>query len=218
MKIRGFRIELGDIETVLANHPAIAQGIVQAFAETPSDKKLVAYLVTKPNTEKPHLEALRSYLLEKLPDYMVPSAWVFLDAMPLTPNNKVDRRALKPPSQLASSTDYIAPSNVIEEALAEIWQELIKVEKIGIKDNFFELGGHSLIAAQVHARMKKVFSIDFSLRELFDFPTIEKTAQLLLERETQSGRTEKISRSFLRIKRMTPTEKAKLIAEKRKNN
>ncbi|MDF5721896.1 MAG: amino acid adenylation domain-containing protein [Rhizonema sp. PD37] len=218
VKIRGFRIELGDIETVVGNYPEIAQVVVQAFAETPSDKKLVAYLVTKANTEKPSIEALRSYLQGKLPDYMVPSAWVFLDAMPLTPNNKIDRRALKPPSQVDSSTNYIAPRNVIEEALAEIWQDLINVEKAGIKDNFFELGGHSLIAAQIHARMKKIFSTDFSLGELFEFPTIEQTAQLLLEREIQPGRTDKISRAFLRVKRMTPEEKAKLVAEKRKNN
>ena len=218
VKIRGFRIEMGDIETVLANHPVITQAVVQAFAETPSDKKLVAYLGTQPNTERPTIEALRLYLLEKLPDYMVPTAWVFLDAMPLTANNKVDRRALKLPSQLDASTDYIAPRNVIESALAEIWQELIQVEKVGIKDNFFELGGHSLIAAQIHARMKKIFSIDFSLRELFDFPTIEKTAQILKERETQPGRTEKISRAFLRMKQMTPEQKAQMIAQKRQNN
>ncbi|MDJ0674319.1 MAG: amino acid adenylation domain-containing protein [Calothrix sp. MO_167.B42] len=217
VKIRGFRIELGDIETVLANHPAIAQAVVQTAGETPSDKKLVAYVVIQPNTEKPDLEALRLYILEKLPDYMVPTAWVFLDAMPLTPNNKIDRRALKLPDQMSAATgNYIAPRNVIESALAEIWQELIQVEKAGVQDNFFELGGHSLIAAQIHARMKKIFAIDFSLRELFDFPTIEKTAQMLQERETQPGRTEKICRAFLRMKQMTPEQKAQLLAQKRK--
>ncbi|MEC4885101.1 MAG: amino acid adenylation domain-containing protein, partial [Scytonema sp. PMC 1070.18] len=216
VKIRGFRIELGDIETVLENYSAIAQAIVQPFEETPSDKKLIAYLVVKADIEKPDPETLRAYVLEKLPDYMVPSVWVFLDALPLTPNNKVDRRALKAPNQLYTQADYIAPRNPIEEALVEIWQELIKVEKVGIKDNFFDLGGHSLIAAQVHARIRKVFSIDLSLRELFDYPTIEKTTQLLIEKEPQSGRTEKIARAFLRMKRMSPEQKAKFLEEKRK--
>ncbi len=215
VKIRGFRIELGDIETVLENHPAIAQAVVQAIEDTSKDKKLVAYLVTK-DTETPTIKTLRSYVLEKLPDYMVPSAWVFLDTMPLTPNNKVDRRALKAPSQFHTQADYIAPRNTIEEALAEIWQELIEVERVGVKDNFFELGGHSLIAAQIHARMRKVFSIDVSLRELFDSLTIEKTAQLLVKREMQLGRTEKIAQAFLRMKHMTPEEKSRFLQEKRK--
>jgi amino acid adenylation domain-containing protein/non-ribosomal peptide synthase protein (TIGR01720 family) len=216
VKIRGYRIELGDIETVLENHPAIAQAIVQSFEDTSGDKRLVAYLVAKSDTEKPTPEALRSYVLEKLPDYMVPSAWVFLDTMPLTPNNKVDRRALPAPCQPSSKEDYTAPRNAIEEALAEIWQELMKVERVGVKDNFFDLGGHSLVAAQIHARMRKVFSIDVSLRELFDALTIEKTAQLLVARETQLGRTKKIAQAFLRMKQMTPEEKARLLQEKRK--
>lgn len=218
VKIRGFRIELGEIETVLENHPAIAQGIVQAIEDAPGDKRLVAYLVAKSDVEKPTPEALRLYLLEKLPDYMVPSAWVFLDTMPLTPNNKLDRRALRPPTQSYDRVDYTAPRNTIEEALAQIWQELLRVERVGVMDNFFQLGGHSLLAAQVHARIRKVFSIDLALRELFDTVTIEKMAQLLVERETQSGRTEKIAKAFLRLKQMTPEEKAKLLQQKRKND
>jgi amino acid adenylation domain-containing protein/non-ribosomal peptide synthase protein (TIGR01720 family) len=215
VKIRGFRIELGEIEAVLESHQAIAQAIVQVIGDTQVDKKLVAYLVVKSDAEKPTLEALGSYMLTKLPDYMLPSAWVFLDAMPLTLNNKIDRRALPAPSQ-QNDLDYTAPRNAIEEALTYIWQELLPVERVGVTNNFFELGGHSLLAAQVHARIRKVFSIDLALRELFDTVTIEKMAQLLVTRETLEGRTLKIAKAFLRLKQMTPEEKARLLQEKRK--
>ena len=216
IKIRGFRIELGDIETVLANHGNIAQAIVQPFEPTSGEKRLVAYLVKKTASEQPTPDMLRAFVLENLPDYMVPSAWVFLEAMPLTPNNKVDRKALPAPASSNSQVDYTAPRNTIEEALVDIWQELMKVERLGVKDNFFDLGGHSLLAAQIHARIRKVFSIELSLRELFDSLTIEKTAQLLVTRETQPGRIEKIAKAFLRMKQMTPEERAKLLEAKRK--
>ncbi|WDD36769.1 amino acid adenylation domain-containing protein (plasmid) [Nostoc sp. UHCC 0926] len=214
VKIRGYRIELGDIETVLENHRSIAQAIVQPFGDG-LNKKLVAYLVAKSDVEKPTPETLRAYVLEKLPDYMVPGAWVLLDAMPLTLNNKVDRRALPAPSQLRSEVDYIAPRNAIESALAEIWQEMMHISRVGVKNNFFDLGGHSLVAAQIHARMRKAFSIELSLRELFDALTIEKTALLLIAKETSPGRTEKIALAFLRMKQMTPEEKAILLQTKR---
>jgi amino acid adenylation domain-containing protein/non-ribosomal peptide synthase protein (TIGR01720 family) len=215
VKIRGFRIELGEIEVALESHPAIAQAIVQVIGDTQVDKKLVAYLVVKSDAKKPTLEALGAYMLTKLPDYMLPSAWMFLDAMPLTLNNKIDRRALPIPSQ-SYDLDYTAPRNAIEEALIYIWQELLPVERVGVTNNFFQLGGHSLLAAQVHARIRKVFSIDLALRELFDTVTIEKMAQLLVKRETLEGRTLKIAKAFLRLKQMTPEEKARLLQEKGK--
>ncbi|WP_445632634.1 D-alanine--poly(phosphoribitol) ligase subunit DltA [Nostoc sp. DSM 114161] len=218
VKIRGFRIELGEIETVLETHPAIAQAIVQAIDDTVAGKKLVAYLVVKSEAEKPTIETLQSYMLAKLPDYMLPDSWVFLDAIPLTPNNKVDRLALPLPNQSDRQVDYTAPRNAIEEALTYIWQEILQVERVGVMDNFFQLGGHSLLAAQVHARIRKVFLIDLELRELFDTVTIEKMAQLLFVREPQVGRTEKIAKAFLRLKKMTPEEKAKLLETKRKIN
>ena len=218
VKIRGYRIELGEIETILEMHQAIAQAIVQAIDDNVAGKKLVAYLVVKSEIEKPSLSSLQSYILAKLPDYMLPSAWVFLDAMPLTPNNKVDRRALPLPNQSDHRIEYIAPRNAIEEVLTYIWQEILPVEKVGVMDNFFQLGGHSLLAGQVHARIRKVFLIDLELRELFNTVTIEKMAQLLLDREPQSGRTEKIAKAFLRLKQMTPEEKAKLLEAKRKIN
>ncbi|VXD10548.1 Non-ribosomal peptide synthase, involved in Hassallidin biosynthesis [Planktothrix serta PCC 8927] len=214
VKIRGFRIELGEIETVLESHPVIAQAIVQAIDDTDAGKKLVGYLVIKTEAEKPTIEALQSYLLANLPDYMLPSAWVFLEAMPLTPNNKVDRRSLPSPNQSTFQNEYIAPRNTVEEVLTYIWQEILQVDQVGVMDNFFHLGGHSLRAAQIHARIKKIFLINLELRELFDTVTIAKMAELLLARELQPGRTEKIAKTFLRLKQMTPEEKAKLLQEK----
>ncbi|HLP89571.1 MAG TPA: amino acid adenylation domain-containing protein [Nostocaceae cyanobacterium] len=212
VKIRGFRIELGEIETVLNSHEAIAQAVVTAT----SDHRLIAYLVLQPGSEQPTIEALRLYLLTQLPDYMLPSFWVFLDAMPLTPNNKVDRKAL--PAPTLSQENYIAPRNAIEETLVYIWQEILKLDKVGVSDNFFQLGGHSLLAAQVHTRLRKVFSVDLSIRELFDTVTIEQMAKLLLAKETQAGRTEKIAQAFVKLKNMTPEEKAKLLQTKLQKN
>ncbi|MEO1561162.1 MAG: amino acid adenylation domain-containing protein, partial [Cyanobacteria bacterium J06632_19] len=213
VKIRGYRIELGEIETVLNNHPAISHAIVQPWEDNISDKKLVAYLVAKTDAKSLNPADFKAYASEKLPLYMVPSTWMYLDAMPLTPNNKVDRRALPKPTN--NSINYVAPRNVIEEALTEIWQPLIKVEKIGVKDNFFDLGGHSLIAAQIHTQMRKIFSIDLSLKDLLISLTIEKTAQLILAKEIQTGRSEKIAKAFMRMRKMAPEEKAKLLQGKR---
>jgi amino acid adenylation domain-containing protein/non-ribosomal peptide synthase protein (TIGR01720 family) len=209
VKIRGHRIELGEIETVLSSHPAINQAIVQAIGDTAADKKLVAYLVAK--NQPPTIEELRLYLSAKLSNYMIPSAWVFIDKVPLTPNNKINRRALPIPDYTEEQSEYLAPRNPIEEALAYIWQELLKLEKVGVKDNFFYLGGHSLLAGQFHGYIKKVFAIDLGLRELFDAVTIERIAILLIEKESKLGNTEKIAKAFLRIKAMTPEEKAKLV-------
>jgi len=212
VKIRGFRIELGEIEAVLETHPAVAQGIVQAI-EDGTGKKLVAYVVLK-GVEEPSVEALASYLLTKLPEYMLPSAWVFLDTIPLTPNNKIDRRSLPLPSELPQQAAETAPRNAIEEVLISIWQEILKVDRVGVTDNFFQLGGHSLLAAQVQARIRKIFSIDLGLRDLFETVTVEKMAQLLVAREIQGGRTEKIAKAFLRLQQMTPEEKARLLQRK----
>lgn len=214
VKVRGFRIELGEIETVLETHPAISQVIVSAIADGGGDKRLVAYLVATPSTEQPSPDVLRSYLSTKLPDYMLPSAWIFLDKMPLTLNQKVDRRALPLPSAPNTNANYIPPRNATEEVLVLIWQEILQVQKVGVKDNFFELGGHSLIAAQIYTRIEKIFAINLSLRELFESQTIENIAQLIVNREKASNQTEKVAKVFLRMKKMTHKEKAEIFKNK----
>jgi amino acid adenylation domain-containing protein len=182
VKIRGFRIELGEIEAVLSQHPAIRENVVIVREDAPGDKRLVAYLV--PSQEPvPSSSDLRGFLKEKLPNYMVPSAYVALDALPLTPNGKVDRRALPEPEGLRPEleTAYVAPRNEIEQTLADIWQELLAVVQIGIHDDFFEMGGHSLLATQVMSRVRQTFQLELPLRDFFEAPNIAELAIVIEE-------------------------------------
>jgi len=178
VKIRGYRIELGEIEVVLARHPHIQQTVVLAREDTPGNHRLVAYSVATA-TCQPSAPALRTFLERKLPDFMVPSTFVFLDSLPLTPNGKLDRKALPAPDHSRSALDdaFAAPATPVETLLANIWAEVLKLDKIGLHDNFFRLGGHSLLATQVIARIRKSFSIDVALRDIFESPTIAALAQ-----------------------------------------
>jgi amino acid adenylation domain-containing protein len=180
VKVRGYRIELGEIESVLAQHPAIQQAAVLAREDTPGDKRLVAYVVAR--TEAP-LDAaeVKKYLKQKLPEYMIPSALELLDELPLTPSGKVDRRALPAPDRgrREAVNVYRVPGTPTEEALATIWREVLKLDRVGIDDNFFALGGHSLLATQVVSRMCDAFSIELTLRQMFKTPTIAELAAIL---------------------------------------
>jgi amino acid adenylation domain-containing protein len=173
VKIRGFRIELGEIEAILGHHPQVVEAIVAARENGQGEKRLVAYVVPEQG-QAVTLNELRSFLKQKLPDYMVPSTFVFLDVLPLTPNRKVDRKALPEPddSRPELIDAYVAPSTPIEKALAEMWMQVLCVEKVGIHDNFFELGGHSLLAMQLISRVRNSFGIELSVRSLFDAPTV----------------------------------------------
>ncbi|MFQ5796950.1 MAG: condensation domain-containing protein, partial [Candidatus Bipolaricaulia bacterium] len=177
VKIRGFRIELGEIEAVLVNHPAVQETVVMAREDTPGDKRLVAYVVPK-QAQAPTINELRSFLKEKLPDYMVPSAFVPLEALPFTPNGKVDRRALPAPDQIRPQMEetFVSPRTPVEESLAAIWRDLLELKQVGIHDNFFELGGHSLLATQVISRLHELFKVEIPLRVLFESPTISALA------------------------------------------
>jgi amino acid adenylation domain-containing protein len=173
VKIRGFRIELGEIEARLAGHPAVREAVVVAREDVPGDKRLVAYVV---GDEGATVEALRAHTAEHLPEYMVPSAYVRLDALPLTPNGKLDRRALPAPEGDAYAVrGYEAPVGETEEALAEIWAEVLRVERVGRRDHFFELGGHSLLAVTLIERMRQR-GLDADVRALFTTPTLAELA------------------------------------------
>jgi amino acid adenylation domain-containing protein len=177
VKIRGFRIELGEIEALLASHPQIWETVVIVRDDTTGDKRLVAYIV--PQSEKTiTINEIRQFLKAKLPSYMVPNAFVILDALPLTANGKIDRRAL-PPSESSSETSekYVAPRNPIEDILVNVWSEILKVEKVGINDNFFELGGHSLLATKLVAQIRDRLKIELPLRQLFNTATLAELAQ-----------------------------------------
>ena len=159
VKIHGYRIELGEIEAVLAQHSRVRESIVIAGEGSAGDKRLVAYIV--PRESAPTTNELRAHLKAKLPDYMVPSAFVFLDMLPLTSNGKVDHRALpsKDHDVADSKQAYVAPGNASEQAIADIWVEILGVKRIGVHDNFFDLGGHSLLATQVRNRLRSRLNV-----------------------------------------------------------
>jgi amino acid adenylation domain-containing protein len=188
VKIRGFRIELGEIECVLAQHPAIQQAVLLAREDAPDDTRLVAYMVATAGSN-PSASDLRSFLQNKLPDYMVPSAFVFLDSLPLSPSGKLDRKALPAPDHSRPELDdaFVAPRNPVEAILANIWAEVLNVEKVGIRDNFFNLGGHSLLATQVISRTRNAFSIEVPLHQMFDAPTIAEMATIITEKTKSTG-------------------------------
>jgi amino acid adenylation domain-containing protein len=181
VKVRGFRIELGEIEEVLNQHPGLQDTVVVAREETQvSGSKLVAYVVPSPH-QKPTPGELYRFLKSKLPDYMVPSAFILLETLPLTPNGKVDRQALPAPAwvSLESEETITASHTLIQELLADIWIKLLGVGSVGIHDNFFELGGHSLLAAQLISRLREIFQIELPLQNLFEVPTIAGLAQYI---------------------------------------
>lgn len=179
VKIRGFRIELGEIEAVLAQHPKVRETVVIARDFQPGDQHLVAYVV--PAQEPPTSNELRRFLKEQLPDYMVPSAFVLLDALPLTPNGKVNRRALPAPDHAKSSREetHVPPRDALEWQLLQIWEQVLKVAPISVRDDFFAIGGHSLLAVRLMAKIQQQFDKNIPLAALFQNSTIEQLAELL---------------------------------------
>ncbi|MBE8992053.1 amino acid adenylation domain-containing protein, partial [Nostoc sp. LEGE 12450] len=185
VKIRGFRIELGEIEAVLSQHKDVQANCVIAREDNRGDKRLVAYIVPQ-KEQTPTVSVLRNFFKEKLPDYMVPSAFVTLDSLPLTPNGKIDRRALPAPEPSSElSENYVAPRTPLEEILAQIWVQVLKVELVGRHDNFFELGGHSLLATQLISRVRSSLKVELPLRSLFATPTIAQLAPLIQQLQQQ---------------------------------
>ncbi|MBW4583715.1 non-ribosomal peptide synthetase [Aetokthonos hydrillicola Thurmond2011] len=173
VKLRGFRIELGEIEAVISQYPNVREAVVIAQDDGVDNKRLVAYVISD-QTQVIGVSELRSFLKDKLPNYMVPSAFVFLEAMPLTHTGKVNRKALPPPADFDSSSSptYVAPNSEVEQKIAAIWQQALNLEKVGIHDNFFDLGGHSLLILQVHSQLQEIFGHNLSIAEMFQYPTI----------------------------------------------
>jgi amino acid adenylation domain-containing protein len=194
VKIRGFRIELGEIEAALAKHPAVQSAVVLAREDAPGDKRLVAYIVPDPEAAAEDLTAeLRQSLQSQMPAYMVPSAMVMLDVLPLTPNGKLDRAALPAPDVIRDEATLVAPRTPIEEQLAALWQELLGIEQLGVHDNFFELGGHSILATQLMTRINDVFAVEIPLRQLFEQPTIEALALVIVQSLAEQGDDDQLS-------------------------
>ena len=181
VKIRGYRIELGEIETILTTHPTVKDCVIVACeSEARSGKNLVGYVVPKQPSVLSGSE-LHSYLQDKLPEYMIPTSFVVLEALPLMPNGKVDRNSLPAPegTRLPPTAEFVPPRTEIEELMAQTWRGVLNIENIGIHDNFFELGGHSLLAVQLVAALAPVFSKDVPVHVLFDAPTVAELTQEL---------------------------------------
>ena len=190
VKIRGIRIEVGEVEVVLGQHPAVSEVVVVPGEPAHGDRQLVAYLVISAQPS-PSIAEIRGFLQQKLPDYMIPSVFMFLDALPRTPNGKVDHRALPEPdlerSRLETEADpFVAPRDALDLQLAKIWEKVLGVQNIRMEDNFFDLGGHSLLAVNLFARIRKIFGRDLPMTALFQAPTIRRLASIIRQEGVSS--------------------------------
>jgi amino acid adenylation domain-containing protein len=208
VKIRGFRVELGEIETVLTNYSEIREAIVTIREDVPGNKSLVAYLV--PQNYQLVARDVRSYLSQKLPNYMIPNAFVFLDKFPLTANGKINRLGLPAAdiSQQNFGVEFVAPRTSTERELVTIWTEVLQLTKVGIYDNFFELGGHSLLATQLISRLKETFEIEFPFRCLFENPTISQLANKVVNQQIEQVKSDELVQILGEIDELSEDEAA----------
>ena len=216
VKVRGFRIELGEIETVLCEHEGVREAVVAARTDARGDAYLTAYVVAA-HESPPTAGELRAFLKEKLPEYMLPSVYLVLEKLPLTPHGKVDRRALPQPEGSVRDLDvpFVAPRNAIEEVLAEIFTEVLSVERVGVNDNFFELGGHSLLATQLVSRVRKALQPDLPLRKIFEAPTVAALAALLVAAESSPDQLEKRAETLRRLEGLSTDDLEELLRRKK---
>jgi len=209
VKIRGFRVELGEVETLLGQHPRVREAVVIAREDVLGDKRLVAYVAAEQSPQHgPSVSELRSHLREKLPDYMVPSAFVMLDELPLTPNGKVDRRALPAPTGARPDmeADYVAPRTPVERVVAGIWCELLGLQRVGLHDNFFTLGGHSMLATKVVFRLSQALLVDLSLHSLFETPTVDGVVHAVTKIWGSREVVEEVAETFLEVAQLSDEE------------
>jgi amino acid adenylation domain-containing protein len=198
VKVRGFRIELGEIETAIAQHPGVRESVVitsEESTESNDFKRLVAYVVAREEATVT-ISALRNFVASKLPRYMIPSAWVTLESLPLTPNNKVDRKALPVPEKIRPELDkkLVAPRNFIESELTKIWTEVLDVDKVGIFDNFFELGGDSILAIVAITRANQASKLQVTVKQLFQHQTVAELAMVVVPRKIEQTKPKTTSK------------------------
>ena len=210
VKVRGFRIELGEIESVLGQHPGVREAVVVV-----REKRLIAYVVAR-EERPPATSELRDYLKRTVPEYMVPSSFVVLDALPLTATGKVDRNALPEPEQARPELDqvYVPPRTAVEEVLCGVFSQVLQIEPVGVRDSFFELGGHSLLATQISSRVREVFQVELSLRKLFEGPTVERLAVNILNDPRERQRVEQTAELLLKLSTLSDEDAVKLLATK----
>ena len=190
VKVRGFRIEPGEIEAAVERHEGVREAVVVAREDVPGERRLVAYVTRAAGEAGGAMSAasLRSYLKERLPEYMVPSAFVVLDEMPLTPNGKVDRKALPAPEQPRRSADeaFTPPRSELERTVASVWREVLGVEQVGVDDNFFDLGGHSLLMIKANSRLREILKREISMVDMFQYPSVGALARFLSPQEAKA--------------------------------
>jgi acyl-coenzyme A synthetase/AMP-(fatty) acid ligase len=218
VKVRGHRVEPGEVEAVVRQHEALSDCVVVARADAHGDPRLVAYVVTERGARPPAAAELRRYLVDRLPTHMLPSVFVPLDELPLTPSGKVDRRQLPAPGAddaAAARPHYVAPRTPVEEVLAGLWRDLLGAARVGVADNFFELGGHSLLAMRCLSEMRRLFRMEIPLRVLFESANLEELARALKFYEGQPGKLEKVARVLQRVKGISPEELQKELRQKR---
>jgi amino acid adenylation domain-containing protein len=211
VKIRGVRVEPGEVEAVVRQHPSINTAIVLVHDDQNRAKRLVAYLLVRPERSL-DIRELRRFLMERLPGYMIPTAFVFLDALPLAPSGKIDRQSLPVPDWggLELHRDFAAPSGPFEEKLTEIWAEVLGLKRVGVRDNFFELGGHSLLATRLMSRVYATFGVDLTLRSLFEKPTIEGLALVIAQRLTERTTKNDLNAALESLERLSDEEAHRL--------
>ncbi|HEY0727121.1 MAG TPA: amino acid adenylation domain-containing protein, partial [Pyrinomonadaceae bacterium] len=202
VKVAGYRIELGEVEAAMVQHEAVSECVVVVRDDAHGNARLVAYIVPEQEAQMPDASTLRRYLADSLPAHMIPSVFVSLEKLPLTPGGKVDRRALPAPNAMGNGTgsEYVSPRTAVEEVLAGIWREVLGVERVGIHDNFLDLGGHSMLAMRCVSAMRRLFRIDIPLRVLFETADLEELAHTLKAHEDHPGALEKRARVLQKVK------------------
>jgi amino acid adenylation domain-containing protein len=213
-KVRGYKVEVAEVECALLRHSGIKEAVVVAREDRPGDTRLVAYCVP---TEKraPTISELRFFLKETLPDYMVPSSMVIMEAMPLTPSGKIDRKALPVPSDTRPELDtpFIAPRTFVEQDLAKIWGALLSLDRVGIHDNFFDLGGHSLLATRVVSRVIDHFQLELPIQSLFQSPTVAEMAVVITKNQAKKLDEADLQRILAELESLSDDD-AKMLAGK----
>jgi amino acid adenylation domain-containing protein len=217
VKVRGIRIETGEVEMKLLDHAAIKEVTVVVREDQSGDNRIVAYFVTS-SKPGPSIGELRGFLKKKLPDYMIPSAFVLLDTLPLTPTGKVDRKALPVPgnSRPELDTPYAAPRTTVEKELAQIWAEVLSLDEIGIHDNFFEVGGHSLLATQVISRVINTFKVELPIKSLFESPTVADMAVVITKNMAKKAGDEELARMLTELESISDEEAQRLLSNQSK--
>ena len=216
VKIRGFGVELEEVETMIRLHPAVREAVVVARMEDSKDNRLIAYIVPDPD-HAPTTTELRRFLQTGLPDYMIPSACVFLEALPLSPNGKVDRGALPDPGNSRPQLDnpFVAPRTPVEKELARIWAEVLGLGEVGVYDNFFELGGHSIAATRAVSRMIRKFQLELPLQSLFQAPTVAQMAEVITQTQAKKLSEEDLTGVLAELESLSDEEAQHLLAERK---